>query len=588
MLQSRCLQLETRCLYLILAAALSCGPLLGAGESPLHVGSTKQLFLGPWTADGRDGHLVESMTGVTIRMNEARATGERLMVQDRPWEGTGMLDMRQFVLWDGDRFRIYYSALPFHVTSGSDPESANRRPRFWTRAYQRILCYGESADGVHWEKPNLGLVSWEGSRKNNILFPNDEFSYLFSEMEGAWVFIDPASASPGEKYKMFVKISPIRDDPSRPRVEDPPPDARMLPKGQYAFVSADGIRWKLVSPEPIPVKHNDTQFSVFRDERIGMYVAYTRRRRPSPAQAAYYRKRYGFEGRAMVLTAGRIVSRDFRTWTEEDAYDWDEPGFHPVLTISPDAVDQAGSPRGLTRMDFYGANVSKYAGIPDAYIALPNAYYHWKFDLSRKTWMGKPVQLPSTMDIQLMTSRDGIRWSRTPERRPFIRLGPKGSFWSSTLWPGNVLVVGDEVWIYFAGLDVSHKEQSLLKSSGARSRAVLRLDGFLSADAEYTGGELTTRPLVFDGDRLQLNLSTGAGGVLRVEILDENGKPESGFSLAEADGINGNYIRVLASWRGSSGLGSLAGKPVQLRFVMRDTKLYSFRFLSADEPGRSR
>ena len=69
----------------------------------------------------------------------------------------------------------------------------------------------------------------------------------------------------------------------------------MLAKGQYAFVSADGIRWRLLSPERIPVKHNDTHFSVFRDQRIGMYVAYTRRRRPSPAQAAYYRKRYGIE-----------------------------------------------------------------------------------------------------------------------------------------------------------------------------------------------------------------------------------------------------------------------------------------------------
>ena len=174
-----------------------------------------------------------------------------------------------------------------------------------------------------------------------------------------------------------------------------------------------------------------------------------------------------------------------------------------------------------------------------------------------------------------------------PKRRPFIRLGPKGSFWSSTLWPSNVLAVGDEVWIYFAGLDVSHKEQSLLTSDGARTRAVLRLDGFLSADAAYTGGELTTRPLVFTGDRLQLNLSTGAGGGLRVDILDERGKPISGYTLAEADEINGNYIRVLASWQGSSELGSLAGKPVKLRFVMRDMKLYSFQFLYGDDPGRT-
>ena len=72
-----------------------------------------------------------------------------------------------------------------------------------------------------------------------------------------------------------------------------------------------------------------------------------------------------------------------------------------------------------------------------------------------------------------------------------------------------------------------------------------------------------------------------------MEILDAGGKPVPGFTLEEADGINGNYIRVLASWQGSSGLGSLAAKPVTLRFVMRNTRLYSFQFLSRDESGRA-
>ena len=31
------------------------------------------------------------------------------------------------------------------------------------------LCYAESDDGVNWVKPNLGLVSFEGSKENNIV-----------------------------------------------------------------------------------------------------------------------------------------------------------------------------------------------------------------------------------------------------------------------------------------------------------------------------------------------------------------------------------------------------------------------------------
>ena len=31
------------------------------------------------------------------------------------------------------------------------------------------ICYAESADGVHWERPHLGLVKYDGSRDNDII-----------------------------------------------------------------------------------------------------------------------------------------------------------------------------------------------------------------------------------------------------------------------------------------------------------------------------------------------------------------------------------------------------------------------------------
>lgn len=37
-----------------------------------------------------------------------------------------------------------------------------------------------------------------------------------------------------------------------------------------------------------------------------------------------------------------------------------------------------------------------------------------------------------------------------------------------------------------------------------------RLDGFVATEAAYTGGMLTTRPLRFHGNRLKLNIDTGA------------------------------------------------------------------------------
>ena len=111
---------------------------------------------------------------------------------------------------------------------------------------------------------------------------------------------------------------------------------------------------------------------------------------------------------------------------------------------------------------------------------------------------------------------------------------------------------------------------------------VQRLDGFVSADADYAGGELTTPPIVFDGDRLELNVDTSAVGDARVEILDANMQPVEGFSLADADMIHGNFIRKTVTWQGSDDISALKGQAVRLRFVMRAAKLYAFEFVVAE------
>ena len=545
--------------------------LAGKTAEPVGIGSEKQLFIGPFDESGRDTYLVESMENVEMTMYPARATGERLMGQDKPWEGTGLLDMRQFVLKDGDTFRMYYNALPHHFVS-TDPKDP--RKNLWGRPYNRVLCYAESGDGLHWTKPNVGLCQWDGSRENNILFPNDDFAYVFSEMDGPCVFIDPHAKNADEKYKMFIKISPVRGKPEEN--DDGPIPVQVteqLPKAQYAFASPDGIRWRLMSPKRVNAgPKNDTAYSVFWDDRIGKYVQYSRVSTPAPAQVAYYRRTHeDYSGRTTVLGVGRTTSDNFLDWGRE------------VSVLEPDAADRAGSPEGLFRMDFYGGNISRYREAQNVYIGLPNAYYHWAFDLTRKWWSGKYIQEPSTMDVQLVLSRDGVNWHRTPTRRPFIRLGPEGTFWSKTIWPdGNAIRVGDELWFYFAGLDVHHKEQSQKESHGARGRAVLRLDGFISADAAYTGGELATKPLVFAGDLLRLNVDTSAGGTVRVEVQDAEGRAVGGFAATEADEINGNYIRKDVTWNGSSDVSSLAGKVVRLRFVMRDAKLYAFQFAARE------
>lgn len=577
---------------------LSVASTVSAQTDVVNVGSDKQLFLGPWAKDGRDTHLVESMTKVSMTTNPARVTGERLVELDQPWEGDRLMDLSMFVLRDGETFRMYYGALA-------------KYPMIWAEPNCRILCYAESKDGIHWEKPNLGLFEWKGSRKNNIILPNDDFKYVMSEFAGPGVFIDPQAKRSEEKYKLIMKMTPVRSfsdsgimDRRRDALnklkelgvpvdltsnEKVPDGSATLRKAQYMFSSPDGIRWTLMSTQKVNPGASDTHFSVFWDDHRGEYITYTRvkgiKTVDHPVMETikrFYKARYASDLVCGGRMVGRISSRDLQTWSPEQVVLATDILDHTGLTSGFSGVEEEEGVKFGGAVDIYGGNVSKYSDAANAYIALPTMFYHWKkttLDISGKAIPN--VTYPATLDVQLATSRDGSHWNRSPQRKPFIAVGPRGSWWSKMIWPsGNVIRVGDELWIYFAGYDVAHNmEQDALKSKGAYGRAVLRLDGFISADANYSGGELVTKPLIFGGSKLQLNVDTGAGGIVRVEILDENGKPIPEFSRKAADGINGNYIRVLCSWKQTSDVSSLAGKPVRLRFLMRNAKLYSFQFV---------
>ena len=93
-----------------------------------------------------------------------------------------------------------------------------------------------------------------------------------------------------------------------------------------------------------------------------------------------------------------------------------------------------------------------------------------------------------------------------------------------------------------------------------------------------SGGELITKPIRFDGARLEINFATSAAGGLRVEIQDAGGKPIPGFALADCDVQFGDQADRLVSWKSKSDVSQLAGKTVRLRIELKDADLFAFRF----------
>ena len=65
-------------------------------------------------------------------------------------------------------------------------------------------------------------------------------------------------------------------------------------------------------------------------------------------------------------------------------------------------------------------------------------------------------------------------------------------------------------------------------------------------------------------------------GAVAVEILDETGDPVPGYRKADCSVFQGDAIRHAVVWRGQPNVSQPAGKPLRLRFHLKNAKLYSF------------
>jgi hypothetical protein len=402
------------------------------------------------------------------------------------------------------------------------------------------LCYAESEDGITWHKPEIGLIMFQGSTSNNLVAPLDERQ----SMQGATVYID--DRAPAEsRYRLWTKYQP-RDD----EVE-----AGVSP-GLWAMHSPDGLNWTYDEGQPNPSDQMcDTQNVFFWDDRIEQYVGYTRVHETQlrdEAAEMQHGKRY--------RSVGRITSQDFRTWSQPTLIVLQGDSLDLSAALPADSVERP-------QMDFYTNAVYKHSEADDAYFMMPAAYHHWEADDS-----------PATMDVQLLTSRDGIIWNRMGDREPFLRRGldgtPNGGMIMANVWPVHT---DSETWIYYAGRGNLHNSAARDGSNTGLFRAVLRRDGWVSADTGLSGGEFVTPPVTHSGISLELNVDCGAGGWLAAEIQDVEGRAIEGYALKDCETVTNNAIAARVSWTGP-GHKIPSEEPIRLRVAMRSAKLYSFRF----------
>lgn len=519
---------------------LPCFPGVEASNSAvLEIGNRKQLFL--------DRHVVESLTHAKRVLNPAaKHPANPLVKPDRPWEGHYLGLGR--VLYDEDRkiFRMWYGSTDrFAAKKGGD----RLRPYRWDwsvedgRAVRRkveeiygyseyagrndwIRLYAESKDGIHWTKPNLGLVEFQGSRDNNMLPPGEYVPGHY----------DPHEPDPDKRYKKVV----LRESSIAPKNAP----------GLYAwdgvqvdfFHSPDGIKWTPYPGNPRTVGEGDPWWV----RRWGGFVGNW-----DPIGQHYVQYQENCLHRYCPLgirVIGRAQSPDMIHWTEMETI------------LVPDQDDDPDT-------EFYGMPVFYYEGFRIGLL--------WIFRTTNT------LHYP-----QLAVSRDGVRYERE-FREPLIRVGDYGDFDESTVYVRAPLVHDGQIRIYYYGGNWRGPEALHAKADRAIfavGLATLPEDGFVSVDSgKIRPGELVTRPLRFRGRELVVNMEAakhnhGSGQPqVRVELLGVSHEPIEGFLLRESDPVATSGRHVM-SWQGRNDVSRLAGQTVRVRFSMKNAKLYSFRF----------
>ena len=482
----------------------------------------RQLFL--------DDHAVEKMHGVKRALHQP-LKAEPVLMPDHSLDQV-LLQSLDEPQWNSEKkvwewwYRGVYAIPPYG--SGQSTTSS-------------MTHYATSTDGISWEAPSLGLYSWRGSTDNNIAFDSVEVEFIQSrERSPCHIFRDERDEDPQRRYKGF-----FNDEQNCNR---------------WPAVSQDGFHWTVLDVPPVP--SNDTSDLAY-DEIGDQYVATVKHRTEW--------------GRSVWLS----TSRDFANWTP------------PRLIVHTDEIDKQNrrdrvrrvvedpaylSPPVVDATDYsaelYMMSVMPYEGI---YVGFPLLFNPAGTDAPQMNNTG-------INQVELAVSRDLHRWERVADRSVFLGVEP----WNGVNYGTAQVSVcgrpivheGREIWVYyqacrFRGHHSLYEDVSpeFLNDMGGIFLARLRLDGFVSLDAEQEG-EVVTRPFMLNGEDLYVNAEADSGE-LRAEILDaETMDPLPGFSASQCASIRGDHLSGRIAWEGESA--PVRDRPVRIRFVMRCAKLYSF------------
>lgn len=477
-------------------------------DGAIDIGSSRQLFI--------DDVLIASLENTEFLVHRPQRQEIAVEFGDVPWEG----DSQGYftVMYDGSLYHMYYHAWG----------QVNGLPL--------SIAYMRSRDGIHWERPNLGMVKFQGSKDNNIIMCGlrDYGSHDFNP------FVDTRPGTPPEaKYKAVGTLLNTEKGNSL-----------------FAFQSPDAVHWTEIKEGPVFTGHAfDTQNVAFWSEKENRYVLFYR------------------DFRDGIRIIKKAVSDNMTEWTDLGEIQFPE-GEGPTLATQ-----------------FYTNQIFPYYRNKDLYIGFPTRYTDrgenpgtWELPEPelRKERMARtePRLGTATTDSIFISSRDGFHFDQSDDVfvAPGLRTkdnwvyGDNYLAWSVIETPSLNDDSPNELSIYSTE-SYATPPGSLLR------RYTLRIDGFQSIHAKSKTGYAVTKPIVFSGKALSLNVATSGAGNVWVEICGADGKPIPGYTMEDCDVVFGDFLDRRVTWKGNGDLSSLAGKPITLRFKMNEADLYSLQFV---------
>ena len=427
-----------------------------------------------------------------------------LMAPLKPWEGKGVCLEWPSVLYDEEErlFKAWYEAH---------------------RDGKSFGCYATSEDGIHWKRPDLGLIPFRGSRKNNICYRGVFRTYTAK-------CVNVMKRGPGD-YHMYYW------DALRPGG----------PAGVIHLVSKDGVRWKYGRVNPVVQTPLDRTRSYGADDVLR--VSYDAKGRRFLLSI----RTIPFENLEKPFLQKKVPSRD-GLWQRRIsiATSGDGEHFDALRTVM---VPPLNDPFNV---QFYGLSPFRFE---DFYLGHLMTF---------RTGT-------SYIDVELAHSRNGEDWARVLPNFRYIPNGKPPAFDCGLIHTSPYPIrVGEKLYIYYWGTTSNHSGGTIADAPRLNALALAVADPrrMVSILAPIRPGSVLVGPFKA-GRRLMFDADAGKGE-MKVALRDPETYEEiRGFDLNRSDVIKSNSHEHLCTWRGKSDTSKLAGRKVLAHVHLTKAEIFS-------------